>query len=102
MTSTILSHLDVVAPEAAMLLLLGLLYAFPRTRGLAHRAVRTGRAMAGDRTLPLWARYGFVLASLPIPGPFDEVVGGVLVVALLRGRHAGTVRRHWAATGPQY
>lgn len=91
----ILAHAEIVAPEAVMLLLLGILAAIPSTRALAHRAIRTGKLCAKDRSLPLWARYGFIVATLPIPGPFDEIVGGCIAIALLKGKHARTVRNHW-------
>lgn len=95
----LLSHIEVVAPELFMLALFGVLAAIPRTRSLAHRAIKCGKLCARDRNLPLWARYGFVVATLPIPGPFDEIVGGCIALALLKGRHGRTVRAHWETAG---
>lgn len=47
--------------------------------------------------VPRWAQYGIVFALLPIPGPFDEVIGA-LVVTLLWVRHRDLVRETWEET----
>jgi hypothetical protein len=47
------SHLEIVAPELGMIALLAILWAIPSTRHIAHRAIRTGKLCARDRTLPL-------------------------------------------------
>ena len=100
MLSFIASHIEVIAPEAFMLALFGVLFAIPRTRTLAHRLVRCGKRLARDRDLPLWARYGYVVFSLPIPGPVDEIGAAVLTLALWRLGHGQRVRDHWRACNP--
>ena len=44
--------------------------------------------------VPRWARWGIWFALLPVPGPFDEIVGAI-VISLLWIRHREKVRTAW-------
>jgi hypothetical protein len=83
---------------AVPLALVALLFAHPRTRKLAQRLARTGKLIARDKALPRWARFGLLAAALPVPGPFDEIVGAVIAGALLRSRHRGRIVAAWQST----
>ena len=62
---------------------------------LCTGGVRLLAALARHPELPRWARWGIVVAMLPIPGPFDELVGAAVVGGLLI-RHRAVVTRTWA------
>jgi len=63
--------------------------------GFSRKAGRTLNALALSPVVPRWAKVGILVALLPIPGPVDEIVGAVVVWALLRGVHRATVLAVW-------
>ena len=65
---------------------------------LCKRASRTTAALAKSSELPRWAKVGLLFAVLPIPGPFDEIAGAIVVFILINSRHRETVKAEWLAT----
>ena len=65
---------------------------------LCKRAGRTTAALAKSSELPRWAKVGLLFAALPIPGPFDEIAGAIIVFILMNSRHRATVKAEWVAT----
>lgn len=96
MVTWTLAHLDVIAPELGMLVIGAVAWAIPWSRRYVERAGRCAKALASDRRLPRLARYGLVFSVLPWPGPVDEIVGGLIVLTLLRSAHRATVLEVWS------
>jgi len=65
---------------------------------LCKRASRTTSALARSSELPRWAKVGLLFAVLPIPGPFDEIAGAIIVFVLINSKHRATVKAEWLAT----
>ena len=65
---------------------------------LCKRASRTTAALARSSELPRWAKVGLLFAVLPIPGPFDEIAGAIIVFILINSKHRATVKTEWLAT----
>ena len=65
---------------------------------LCKRASRTAAALPRTSAIPGWAKIGLVFALLPIPGPFDEIAGAIIVFVLINSRHRKTVTTEWRAT----
>ena len=65
---------------------------------LCKRASRTTAALAKSSELPRWAKVGLLFAVLPIPGPFDEIAGAIVVFILINSKHRETVKAEWLAT----
>ena len=64
----------------------------------AKRASRVARALTLSPAIPRWAKVLLLVALLPVPGPFDEIMGAVVVWVLLRGVHRATVLNVWATS----
>jgi hypothetical protein len=54
------------------------------------------RLVASDRRVPRPVKWTLAFAVLPIPGPVDEIVGGLAVYWLVRRRPA-VLREYWRA-----
>ncbi len=82
---------------AVLLLACLVLMLHPRARVALKDGARLIRALAGDPRIPRPLRWLLVVALLPIPGPLEEIAGGVAVgiiawryrtiLAEHRGRH---------------
>jgi len=73
--------LELIIAGSAGVLALGVLFILSRRAGLHGPELR---AIARDPRIPRWLRAMFVVALLPIPGPVDEIVGGLAMFILLR------------------
>ena len=63
---------------------------------LLRDGTRLFRRLLADPRVPRPVRWLLAIAVLPIPGPVDEIAGGVAIALLLR-RNRAVIREHWAA-----
>ena len=77
-----------LAALAVLLLVIG--------RGRVKRLIRCARLLSRDPRVPRWAKVAFTVSLLPIPGPFDEVMGGC-VAGVLWLTNRALIREAWAA-----
>lgn len=87
---------EILILEGGMIALFALLWAIPSTRKIAHRLVRTAKTLSRDPRMPRWAKCLFVVSCLPIPGPFDEIMGAFTALVVWRAGYSAIVREAWA------
>jgi hypothetical protein len=63
-------------------------------RRLLHDSGRLAVVLVKHPDIPRPLRWLLVVAVLPIPGPFEEIAGGLAILLLLRVR-PGLVARAW-------
>ncbi|MGI8428487.1 MAG: hypothetical protein ACR2OB_04105 [Solirubrobacteraceae bacterium] len=81
-----------LAVAAMLLACLGFM-AHPRTRTAMKDSARLLAALARDRRIPRPLRWLLVVALLPIPGPFEEIAGG-LAVGVIAWRYRAILAEH--------
>lgn len=80
---------------AALLLTVALLALHPRARALLKDGASLLRSLASDKRIPRPIRWLLIVALLPIPGPFEEVAGG-LALGIIVWRYRGVLAEHRA------
>ncbi len=82
-----------IVAAVALLLAGAALACHPRTRAAMKDGARLIRALASDRRIPRPVRWLLMMALLPIPGPFEEIAGG-LALGIIAVRYRTVLAEH--------
>jgi len=91
-----------MAPEAAVLGLSAGVWALGGKHHL-ERVGSTAKLLSKEQQLPKALRLGFAASVLPVPGPFDEILGGLcLLTTTAVPKYRTTVKGAWLTAGAEH